>query len=80
MAADTTQLVTYLVNALVDDQDQVTIVEKRTDSDVLYEVSVAPDDVGKLIGRGGRIVKALRTLARAAGAATSGHVDVEILG
>jgi len=80
MPADTAQLVTYLVKALVDDPEQVTIVEKRNGADFLFEVTVAPDEVGKLIGRQGRIVKAIRTLARAAGSTDSAHVDVEIVG
>jgi predicted RNA-binding protein YlqC (UPF0109 family) len=80
MPADTTQLVTYLVHALVDDPDNVSIIEKRTGSDVLYEVTVATDEVGKLIGRQGRIVKAIRTIARAAGSTADSHVDVEIIG
>lgn len=80
MAADTTQLVTLLVNSLVDDPEGVSIVEKRSGDGVLYEISVAADDVGKLIGRQGRIIKSLRTLARAAGASAGTHVDVEILG
>lgn len=80
MPADTTQLVTYLVQALVDDPAQVAIVEKHTGPDVVYEVTVAPDEVGKLIGRQGRIVKAIRTIARAAGSTADAHVDVEIIG
>jgi predicted RNA-binding protein YlqC (UPF0109 family) len=80
MPADTTQLVTYLVRALVDDPDTVTINERRTASDVVYEVTAGTDDIGKLIGRQGRIIKAIRTLARAAGATDGAHVDVEILG
>ncbi|MDO8915078.1 MAG: KH domain-containing protein [Coriobacteriia bacterium] len=80
MPADTTQLVTYLVRALVDEPDNVSIVEKRTGSDVLYEVTVASEEVGKLIGRQGRIVKAIRTIARAAGSTADSHVDVEIIG
>jgi len=68
------------VRSLVDDPDSATVVEKRNGEDLVYEVSVSPDDVGKLIGRQGRIVKAIRTLARAAGSATGAHVDVEILG
>jgi predicted RNA-binding protein YlqC (UPF0109 family) len=80
MAADTVQLVTYLVRALVDDPDQISIVEKRDGADLLFEVTVAPDEVGKLIGRQGRIIKAIRTLARAAGSTDGAHVDVEIVG
>jgi predicted RNA-binding protein YlqC (UPF0109 family) len=80
MPADVTQLVTYLVGALVDDPGAVTVNERRTGSDVVYEVTAGPDDVGKLIGRQGRIIKAIRTLARAAGSTDGAHVDVEIVG
>jgi predicted RNA-binding protein YlqC (UPF0109 family) len=80
MAADTAQLVTYLVRTLVDDPEQVSIVEKRNGADLLFEVTVPADEVGKLIGRQGRIVKAIRTLARAAGSTDGAHVDVEIVG
>ncbi|HEX9094012.1 MAG TPA: KH domain-containing protein [Coriobacteriia bacterium] len=80
MPADTAQLVAHLVRSLVDDPDSATIVEKHNGDDLVFEVTVAPDDVGKLIGRQGRIVKAIRTLARAAGSASGAHVDVEILG
>jgi predicted RNA-binding protein YlqC (UPF0109 family) len=80
MPADTTQLVTYLVHALVDDPESVTVNERRTGPDVVYEVSAGTEDIGKLIGRQGRIIKAIRTLARAAGSSDGAHVDVEILG
>ena len=43
-----------------------------------YTVSVDPDDVGKVIGRGGRIIKSIRTLARAAGSTEGLHVEVEV--
>jgi predicted RNA-binding protein YlqC (UPF0109 family) len=80
MPTDTSQLVTYLVRALVDEPDSTTITEKHNGDDLIFEVTVAPDDVGKLIGRQGRIIKAIRTLARAAGSSAGAHVDVEILG
>jgi predicted RNA-binding protein YlqC (UPF0109 family) len=80
MPADTSQLVTYLVHALVDDPESVTVNERRTASDVVYEVTAGAEDIGKLIGRQGRIIKAIRTLARAAGSTDGAHVDVEILG
>lgn len=80
MPADTTTLVTYLVEALVDDPSQVTVTEKRVGDDLVFEVTVAADEVGKLIGRQGRIIKAIRTLARAAGSSAGAHVDVEIIG
>ena len=53
-------VVVYLARALVDDPDRVTVEELPTGRGVTYEVRTAPDDVGKLIGRGGRTVKALR--------------------
>ena len=80
MAADTATLVDYLVRSLVDDPEAVSIATTETPSGVLYEVTVAPDDVGKVIGRSGRIIKALRILARAAGSSDGTHVDVEVLG
>lgn len=80
MSADTARLTDYLVRSLVDDADAVSVEAKETAAGVLYEVAVAPDDVGKVIGRGGRIIKALRTLTRAAGSTDDTHVDVEVLG
>jgi uncharacterized protein len=80
MAADTARLTDYLVRALVDDPEAVEIAATETGAGVLYEVKVAPDDVGKVIGRGGRIIKALRILTRAAGSTDDAHVDVEVLG
>jgi predicted RNA-binding protein YlqC (UPF0109 family) len=80
MAADTASLVDYLVRALVDDPDAITITRTETAGGELFEVSVAPDDVGKVIGRSGRIIKSLRTILRAAGSGDDRHVDLEILG
>jgi predicted RNA-binding protein YlqC (UPF0109 family) len=80
MAADTAALIDYLVRSLVDDPDAVSIVRTETAGGELFEVTVAADDVGKVIGRSGRIIKALRTLLRAAGSADGRHVDLEILG
>jgi uncharacterized protein len=80
VAADTARLVDFLVKSLVDEPDSVAIVRTETASGELYEVTVAPDDVGKVIGRSGRIIKALRTIVRAAGSADERHVDVEVNG
>jgi predicted RNA-binding protein YlqC (UPF0109 family) len=80
MAADTATLLDFLIRALVDDPDAVSIARTETPSGELFEVTVAADDVGKVIGRSGRIIKALRTLLRAAGSADGRHVDLEILG
>ena len=80
MAADTAALIDYLVRSLVDDVDAVAITRTETSGGELFQVSVAADDVGKIIGRSGRIVKALRTLMRAAGSVDGRNVDIEILG
>jgi len=80
MAADTAALVDYLIRSLVDDPEAVSIARTETAGGELFEVTVAADDVGKVIGRSGRIIKALRTLLRAAGSADGRHVDLEILG
>ena len=80
MAADTATLIDYLVRSLVDDVDAVAITRTETSGGELFQVTVAADDVGKIIGRSGRIVKALRTLMRAAGSVDGRNVDIEILG
>ncbi|HEY5432381.1 MAG TPA: KH domain-containing protein [Coriobacteriia bacterium] len=80
MAADTPALIDYLVRSLVDDVEAVAITRTETSGGELFQVSVAADDVGKIIGRSGRIVKALRTLMRAAGSVDGRNVDIEILG
>jgi predicted RNA-binding protein YlqC (UPF0109 family) len=80
VAADTATLIDCLIRSLVDDPDAVSITRTETSGAELFEISVAPDDVGKVIGRSGRIVKALRTLMRAAGSVDGRNVDIEILG
>ncbi len=78
--ADPEALVRYLVGSLVADPDSVDIVKRSSGDSVVFEVSVAPDDVGKVIGRQGRVIKAIRTLARAAASINGEHVEVEVLG
>ena len=68
----------YLARALVDDPDRVTVEELHGARGVTYEVRAAPDDVGKLIGRGGRTVKALRKVVKAV-APEGRRVEVEVL-
>ena len=80
MAADTEGLVRYLVTSLVDDPDSVSIVTSETDEALTFEVTLNPDDIGKVIGRQGRIIKAIRTLARAAGTTGDKQVEVEVVG
>jgi len=78
--ADTAALLEYLVTSLVDDPESVKIERSDTGSSIGYQISVHPDDVGKVIGRQGRIIKAIRTVMRAAGSVNGEQVDVDVLG
>ncbi|HEX6117414.1 MAG TPA: KH domain-containing protein [Solirubrobacterales bacterium] len=72
-------LVEYLTRALVDDPDAVTVEEVEEDGDIVLEITVAEEDVGRVIGRGGRIANAIRTIAKAAAVREDRRVIVEIL-
>ena len=61
------ELVTMLVKGLVDQPEQVTVKTIEGERSIIFEVRVAGDDLGKVIGKGGRIANALRTIVRAAG-------------
>ncbi len=76
---DVEQLLTYLARALVDQPDQVSLRASEVDGARLYELKVAPEDVGKVIGRDGRTVNALRTLLNAAAQKSGQKVRLEIL-
>ncbi|WP_309891795.1 KH domain-containing protein [Archangium sp.] len=72
------QLIIYLARALVDQPDQVSLRASEVDGARLYELKVAPEDVGKVIGRDGRTVGALRTLLGAAAQKQGQKVRLEI--
>ncbi|MGB4442688.1 MAG: KH domain-containing protein [Coriobacteriia bacterium] len=77
---DVDGLVEYLVTSLVEHPDEVRI-EKRVGAETTtYEVSVNPDDTGKVIGRQGRVIKAIRVLVRAAASADDADATVEVIG
>ncbi len=73
------EFVEFLIRALVDEPDKVEVREVKGERSVVYEVRVAPSDTGKIIGRQGRIAKALRTLVKAASAKSGTKAVVEIL-
>ncbi len=77
--ADTEALVRYLITSLVDVPEAVVIQRSDEGDTITFQVTIDPSDVGKVIGRGGRIIKAIRTLARAAGSTEDRHVEVEVL-
>ena len=73
------ELITYTAKALVDHPDQVEVIEKEGPESVVYELHVAQDDMGKVIGRQGRIAKAIRTIVKAATPRDAKPVFVEII-
>jgi predicted RNA-binding protein YlqC (UPF0109 family) len=74
-----TELLEFLVKALVDDPEAVTVEELEEDGDLVYEISVAEGDLGRVIGKGGRIANAIRTIAKAAAVRIDRRVIVDIL-
>ena len=75
----TADLLEYLARGLVDEPDAVRVERtEREDGVVVLTLHVAPDDVGKVIGRQGRLVRALRTVVRAAATRSRERVAVEI--
>ncbi len=75
---DVVELLAYLARELVDDPEAVRVEEEERDDALVLVLHVAPDDVGKVIGRQGRIARALRTLVRASSARDGRRVLVEI--
>jgi uncharacterized protein len=72
-------LLDYLARRLVDEPDAVRVEEVDEDGSLVLRLHVAPDDVGKVIGRQGRIARALRTLVRAGGAHEGRRIVLEIV-
>ncbi len=68
----------YVVKALVDNGDQVSVTRTVDEMGVLLTLSVAPEDMGKIIGRDGNIAKALRTLLRVVGMKHNARVNLKI--
>jgi uncharacterized protein len=74
-----TELIEFLVKALVEDPAAVVVEELEEDGDLVYEVTVAEDDLGRVIGKGGRVANAIRTIAKAAAVRIDRRVIVDIL-
>ena len=72
------ELVTYVVQNLVAEPERLSLHAERDGRGIRIEIRCAPDDAGRVIGRGGRIINSLRTLARAA-ADGSQRVEVQLI-
>jgi predicted RNA-binding protein YlqC (UPF0109 family) len=74
-----TELLEFLVKALVEDPAAVSVEELEEDGDLVYEITVADEDLGRVIGKGGRVANAIRTIAKAAAVRLDRRVIVDIL-
>ncbi len=73
------ELLTYVVQNLVEHPDEVSVTEREADGETIFEVRVADGDMGKVIGRQGRIVKEIRILMKAVAQRKGKKVSVEIM-
>ncbi|MBR7552858.1 KH domain-containing protein [Allobacillus sp. GCM10007491] len=72
-------LIETIVHPLVDHPDQVEVTVEETNEKIRYHLTVHSDDVGKVIGKNGRIAKAIRTVVYAAGSDTNKRVYLDIM-
>ena len=72
-------LLVLLVRPIVDEPDRVEVEASESDTRVDLELRVAPDDIGKVIGRGGRTIRAIRTVVKAASVKVGKRANVEVL-
>jgi uncharacterized protein len=73
------ELLEFLTRALVEDPEAVEVEEFEENGDLVYEISVADDDLGRVIGKNGRVANALRAVAKAAAVRAERRVIVDIL-
>ncbi len=74
------ELLEWVVRRLVDEPDAVRVETEEREDAIVFRLHVAPDDVGKVIGRQGRMARALRSIVRAAGARAEERYVLEIAG
>jgi len=72
------ELVEYIVSALVDEPEAVQITEERHGDSVVVRVRVAQGETGKVIGRQGRVIQAIRSLVKVAAVREGVHADVQL--
>ena len=71
-------LLEVIAKSLVDNPDEVVVTEKETEKGLVLELKVAPSDMGKVIGKQGRIARAIRSVVKAAASRENKQVSVEI--
>ena len=74
-----TELLEFLTKALVEEPEAVKVEEFEEDGDLIYEITVAEDDLGRVIGKGGRVANAIRAISKAAAVRLERRVIVDIL-
>ncbi|MEQ6375301.1 KH domain-containing protein [Bacillaceae bacterium S4-13-58] len=72
-------LIETIVRPLVDHPEEIVITEKEEERKIVYHLTVHPEDVGKVIGKGGRIAKAIRTVVYAAGSDSKKRIFLDIM-
>jgi len=72
-------LLIYIAQNLVDNPDEVSVTERETDSETVFELRVDPSDMGKVIGRQGRIAKEIRILMRSVAQRHGRRISVDIV-
>ena len=77
--SDLKELLTYIAKSLVDNPDEVSVTERETESETVYELRVNATDMGKVIGRQGRIAKEIRALMRSVAVRQGKRISVDIV-
>jgi len=73
------ELLIYIAQNLVDNPDEVSVTERETESETVFELRVNPEDMGKVIGRQGRIAKEIRALMRSVAQRQGKRISVDIV-
>jgi len=77
--SDLKELLTYIAQNLVDNPDGVNVIERETESETIFELRVDASDMGKVIGRQGRIAKEIRALMRSVALRQGKRISVDIV-
>lgn len=73
------ELVEYVVKALADHPEEVTLTEQENEDAVLMELKIAPDDLGKIIGKNGNTINAIRTILQAAASSHKKRAKLDVV-